>query len=864
MKYFFKTICSFAQSRTQTVGASHHTVMARRVAHVASLVLLLFIGLPCLVLAQTDNRNDRLALQSLCIATRCASWTSSDYWYTSVSICSWFGVVCDAASCASNTGCQVAELNLNTNNLVGTLPSAMCSLTSLTQISMHQNSISGQLPNCWTSNASLAYVFLSGNSLTGTLPDSISKLPNLQEFWVDANRIGGTLPSSWGQLTTLKVLSLYTNLLVGTIPPSFGNMSSLISVYMDMNSINGTIPPELSKLSMLVELYASNNQISGTIPPELSQLSQLTAFVFFENRLQGTIPATLGLLSQLSILSVDTNRLVGTIPSSLGDLANLYWLSLYSNGLNGTIPVSFGNLKQLSTLKLRDNKLTGTIPQNFGEMSSLQLCLLGSNQLTGTLPASISGMIKMNTFSFNQNQLTGDLSTLIRLRNMTQLIRLEMQENQFDGNFDLLTDIFSPVFVNASFNRFGPALQYYRTPTAEVGISLFDVSHNKFQCSYPDNYPPSVVLKLSSCIFPANEYLVYVGILVGSAIFLIFLVSLIQRWLGPETTDTIKFFGSWLTNTVALAMDLLNIWQIIQYLLQPDVSCDAFNYQYIFQPVMPFILSNYEQSPKMMTFADWIAKYISMYSVFDPGVPQNRAAFKTLCQSMDACFVPDGRDICITRNDLGNSVTQFIAYFYSLYTILVIRGFIEAIRLIVILYSCWRGGRVFGGRRTINFIIPSPFSVLLVFANKEEFFRSVVHHQPKYTDYLRSSLHIGLLTQAPLLAANLYFLLHVTQVGINFANWLSLINGLLLVPRLMIMSFTSWLQHRSNLRAELENDEESNENNPDAGESSTGVELSDVHLKAKNALRASPYVQELLQGTVPLIFHFERFEMFEF
>jgi Leucine-rich repeat (LRR) protein len=722
------------------------------------------------------------------------------------------------------------------------MPDAICSFPLLTKISMHQNLIAGQFPDCWQSNSSLMYVFLSGNNLTGTLPESISKLPNLLEFWVDANRIGGTLPSSWGQIKSLQILSLYTNLLVGTIPPSFGNLSSLVSVYMDMNSLNGTIPPELGQLSMISELYASVNQISGTIPPELSQLSQLTALVLFNNRLEGTIPSALSSLSNLITLSLDTNKLVGTIPSSLGNLMNMEWLSLYSNRLNGTIPSALFNLKKLGKLKLNNNTLTGSIPSNIGNLTSLQTCLLSNNYFVGTLPESISRLSQLSYLSLSQNQFQGDSSTLSRMSNLTALTRLELQQNNFVGNFDFLTSTFSPIFINASFNSFGPVLQDYKAPASGTGISFIDLSSNVFECPYPDSYPNNVVLKLSSCLIPWDLYGRYAAILAGAVAFVILVLAGIRILLGKDRTTIVKFFISWATFTVAVVMDALNVREILNYLLASTDNCVNFNYHYIFQPVMPYVIYDDDKLPKMMSFADWNAKYISMYSIMDPGVPQNRAAFTTLCQSLDQCYVPDNEYKCVLRSGMGNLVPTYSIFFRCVIAIAVVRGFIEIIRLIVISYSCWRGGRVFGGRRTINFIIPSPFTVLLMFANKTEFYRSVVMHHPKYTDIMRSSFHIGLLTQAPLLAANVFFLLRVTQVGVNFANMLSLINGLLLVPRLIMLTLTSWIQHRSLIQKHSEDVD-------DAEHLDDEVAIR-LDPNTRTELKTSPLIESLIHGAV--------------
>uniref|UniRef100_A0A2N9FDG0 non-specific serine/threonine protein kinase n=1 Tax=Fagus sylvatica TaxID=28930 RepID=A0A2N9FDG0_FAGSY len=207
------------------------------------------------------------------------------------------------------------------------------------------NNISGSIPREIGSITPLKLLLLNGNKLTGPLPEELGYLPNLNRLQIDENQISGPLPTSFANLTSIMHFS-----------------------HMNNNSISGQIPPELSKLPNLLHLLIDNNNLSGNLPPEFSELPNLQILQLDNNNFNGTtIPASYSKMSKLLKLSLRNCSLQGPIPD-LSQISNLYYLDLSSNQLNGTLP-EYVLSQNITTMELQNNQLsdiTGTayLPPN--------------------------------------------------------------------------------------------------------------------------------------------------------------------------------------------------------------------------------------------------------------------------------------------------------------------------------------------------------------------------------------------------------------------------------------------------------------------------------------------------------------------
>jgi len=195
-----------------------------------------------------------------------------------------------------------------------------------------------------TNNNRVSSIDLNNNNLTGTIPATLGNLLYLLSLQLDVNQLSGSIPASLGNLVNLQYLSLILNQLTGPVPASLGNMTSLGWMRLADNQLSGSIPSSLGNLSNLQYFYLGDNRFTGTIPASLGNLTNLLFLQLYINQLTGPIPSSLGNLSNLVDLELTLNQLSGPIPSSLGNLSNLSTLALQENQLSGPIPASLGNL----------------------------------------------------------------------------------------------------------------------------------------------------------------------------------------------------------------------------------------------------------------------------------------------------------------------------------------------------------------------------------------------------------------------------------------------------------------------------------------------------------------------------------------
>jgi hypothetical protein len=280
------------------------------------------------------------ALVSLYNATFGANWVDKTNWLKG-NPCTWVGVIC--------TGSNVTTIDLEANNLTGTLPD----LTALTNLSV---------------------LDLSDNFIGGTIPASLGSLKNLTYLDIDNNQLTGAIPAQLGGATKLNTLSLEENQLT-SVPGEIGNLELLQRLDLSDNPLSNNIPANFWTLANLTTLDLEATAFTMALPINIQNMPALTILNLADSGFDGPIPSTIGNLTALTSLDMSgmTNMAGTAIPEQITNLTNLTSLNLSRIGLTGAIPENIGNLSGLTLLDLSDNSLSGAIPASITSLINLSL-----------------------------------------------------------------------------------------------------------------------------------------------------------------------------------------------------------------------------------------------------------------------------------------------------------------------------------------------------------------------------------------------------------------------------------------------------------------------------------------------------------
>ena len=215
------------------------------------------------------------ALVDFAVATGWANWSASGVppgWLSGASYCAWPGVTCASAIVSNGKlvvyNSSIVGLNLDTgtgfpnNVLVGTLPSTLARLTSLSTFGIgSQAGLTGQLPAPILALKSLTYFKIYATGMTYPLNSflqSVTAMTRLAYLQVDGTPSGSnwcgtgtcSLPALPSTLTWLQLSNLGLSGAVRSLPPSL----SYLSLYGN---------PSIKSLSSAAAASAANvNQYS--------------------------------------------------------------------------------------------------------------------------------------------------------------------------------------------------------------------------------------------------------------------------------------------------------------------------------------------------------------------------------------------------------------------------------------------------------------------------------------------------------------------------------------------------------------------------------------------------------------------------
>jgi hypothetical protein len=179
-------------------------------------------------------------------------WFQSDFdWYNetnwlTVDECAWKGVTCINVSTGMRRSlterdkdndnhertlrdgdATVNTINLEQNNLQGTLPPDLSLLKNLVSLNLSRNKLSGTVPEEMSSMNLLEEIYLNNNNLSQELFLDFSLMLNIATLDLSNNQFDGNVPDSLYSITTINQIRLDNNNFIGRIPENVGNLINL-------------------------------------------------------------------------------------------------------------------------------------------------------------------------------------------------------------------------------------------------------------------------------------------------------------------------------------------------------------------------------------------------------------------------------------------------------------------------------------------------------------------------------------------------------------------------------------------------------------------------------------------------------------
>lgn len=451
----------------------------------------------------TCEQDDYTALRALYFSTNGPQWTDTTGWPdpanfpaimpSGTDVSTWYGVTGMTNTC-------VREINLDGNNLDGTIPVELELMSFLRKLTLPNNVLQGSIPAELGRIPNLGFLHLSNNQLSGNIPSPLpGDYPFLTSLWANSNLLSGNIPGGFGNIGTLQSLLLSDNQLSGPIPPSLGSLMNLQTLWLSSNALTGPIPGELGDLSSLTALTLHNNQLIGCYDPNLMILcSQLTSSTngHISNGnlleadweafcLQGPnacLPCLEDDYIALRALFLSTNGTMWTNNSGWPD-ENLFMMTAYAtvpppgfedlnqwfgvttntdgcvthlilnnNNLDGYIPIEIGNLGNLFVLEAKSNLLIGSIPTSIENLINLTNLDLGANDLSGSLSEELGCLPSIERIYLYSNLFTGCIPP--KLSSPGTLTHLGLNNNQLSGGIPMeFGDSNSLLYLNVSNNK---------------------------------------------------------------------------------------------------------------------------------------------------------------------------------------------------------------------------------------------------------------------------------------------------------------------------------------------------------------------------------------------------------------------------
>ena len=326
-------------------------------------------------------------------------------------------------------GTNIIKLNWYRQNLYGSIPSSLCSLSSLRVLSLSRNAnLSGTLPPEIGDLTSLTQLYIYGTSISGPIPSQIGKCLSLTAINLANNRLDNSIPTSLTYLSNLRTLSLKgNNFTLSTeerecfcqpLPSIIGNRND-VEYYTDCLLRDAVVPFLDNGIRMTH--HRQMNPSALNINPLFSLLS---AHEGLKEHIYSYFDCRYCCVRDRNTLLTCWKKMGGDESKLRRGYGDDVWRWAGPDG----IQVNDGRVEEVSWHNMG---LSGTIPEEMGALSALCILTLSENDIRDPLPAVLG---KMEHLVRLDVQGTPRLGLVPLPREFGENLRLDVNGYIDDGN----------------------------------------------------------------------------------------------------------------------------------------------------------------------------------------------------------------------------------------------------------------------------------------------------------------------------------------------------------------------------------------------------------------------------------------------
>jgi len=139
-------------------------------------------------------------------------------------------------------------LDLGALSFDSPFPSTLQNLPNLTFVYLDYSEFTGNLTSLIGDGSgfpSLRELWVDDNNLEGSIPSAIGSISSLESLSMSECQLTGDMPTELGQLSSMRLMWFFGNQLSGNIPSEIGGMSNLELFKVHRNDLTGSMPSEI-------------------------------------------------------------------------------------------------------------------------------------------------------------------------------------------------------------------------------------------------------------------------------------------------------------------------------------------------------------------------------------------------------------------------------------------------------------------------------------------------------------------------------------------------------------------------------------------------------------------------------------------